>query len=265
MISPWFSVRNRRAPRRCRAGGGVAALPPNLPGYVNRGGVRPRGRGFEEEGNAMALRSAAALTGVTLLALTGGVAAQVPLSGPLPSFETAPAAPPPGTGPAPATGAPGARGAPPPGARAAPQAGPEQEPPCFKEFVALRQEAQKKANLINAAKDRKPPPTREEMCQVVKNFAAAEEKVIKFVVTNQESCGIPGEAITQMKAGAANTTKFRTAVCTGGGGPGPAAKAAPPPGPKLSDELGIRGIAGPTESSSGRGTFDTLTGSPLQR
>jgi hypothetical protein len=208
----------------------------------------------------MTLRSAAVLTGVTLFALTGGVAAQVPLMGPLPSFETAPAAPLPGTGAAPAMGAPQQAATP----RGAPQSAPpgEQEPPCFKQFVALRQEAQKKANLINTAKDRNPPPTREEMCQVVKNFAAAEGKVIKFVVDNQASCGIPPEAITQMKAGATQTAKFRTAVCTGGPA---AAKAAPPPGPKLSDELGIRGIAGPTTSSSGRGTFDTLTGSPLER
>ena len=139
---------------------------------------------------------------------------------------------------------------------------PGEEPPCFKEFMALRQEAQKKASLINAAKDRNPPPSREEICQIVKNFAAAEAKVIKYVVDNQASCGVPPEAITQMKTAQAQTAKFRTAVCSGA----PAAKAGPPPGPKLSDELGIRGIAGPSPSSSGRGTFDTLTGgNPLDR
>jgi hypothetical protein len=137
-----------------------------------------------------------------------------------------------------------------------------QEPPCFKEFLALREAAQKKASLIKAAQDRKPPPTREEMCKAVKTFSAAEAKVVKFVTDNQASCGIPGEAITQMKAGQAQTVKFQTAVCSGG--PAGAAKAAPPT-PKLSDELGIRGIAGPTTSSTGRGTFDTLTGNALER
>jgi hypothetical protein len=210
----------------------------------------------------MILRSVAALTGAALLALAGAAAAQVPLTGPLPSFETAPAAPPPGTGMAPPTGAPpGPRGVPQAGA---PPGGPPggDEPPCFKEFLSLREQAQKKASLINAAKDRDPPPTREEMCTIVKNFAAAEGKVIKFVVANQASCGIPPEAITQMKAGQSKTVKFRTAVCSGG----PAAAKAPAPAtPKLSDELGIRGIASPTTNSSGRGTFDTLTGSPLER
>jgi hypothetical protein len=156
-------------------------------------------------------------------------------------------------------------GAPPPGARGGgPQAGPpgEQEPPCFKEFLALRQEAQKKASLINAAKDRNPPPTREEMCQTIKTFAAAEAKVIKFVVDNQASCGIPGDAITQMKAGQAQTVKFRTTVCSGGPAAG---KAAAPPVPKLSDELGIRNIGGATGGATGRGTFDTLTGNALER
>jgi hypothetical protein len=219
----------------------------------------------------MNLRCVTAFTGAALLAFTGVAAAQVPtLTGPLPTFENAPAAPPPGTGMAPPMGAPppGARGGPQAGPPGGPQAGPPggppggQEPPCFKEFLALRQDAQKKASLINSAKDRKPPPTREEMCQTVKTFAAAEAKVIKFVVDNQASCGIPGEAITQMKAGQAHTVKFRTAVCTGGPA---AAKAAAPAVPKLSDELGIRGIAGPTGGATGRGTFDTLTGNALER
>jgi hypothetical protein len=214
----------------------------------------------------MTLRRVAAFTGAILLALTGAAAAQVPtMTGPLPTFENAPAAPPPGTGMAPPMGAP------PAGARGGPQAGPPpggmppggQEPPCFKEFMALRQEAQKKASLINAAKDRNPPPTREEMCQTVKVFAAAEAKVIKYVVDNQQSCGIPPEAITQMKAGQTQTVKFRTAVCTGG--PAAAGKAPAPAVPKLSDELGIRGIAGPVEGATGRGTFDTLTGNALER
>jgi hypothetical protein len=206
----------------------------------------------------MILRCVAAFAGVLSLALTGVAAAQVPMMGPLPSFDSAPAAPPPGTG------------LPPPGAaRAAPPAGPpgappgaQQEPPCFKEFLSLREEAQKKASLIKAAQDRTPTPTREEMCKVVKTFAAAEAKVIKFVTDNQASCGIPGEAVTQMKAGQAQTVKFRTAVCSAG--PVGAGKVAPPT-PKLSDELGIRGIAGPTTSSTGRGTFDTLTGNALER
>jgi hypothetical protein len=213
----------------------------------------------------MNLRCVTAFTGAALLALTGVAAAQVPtMTGPLPTFENAPAAPPPGTGVAPMGAPPGARGG---GPQAGPPGGPPgppggQEPPCFKEFMALRQEAQKKASLINAAKDRNPPPTREEMCQTVKVFAAAEAKVIKYVVDNQQSCGIPGEAITQMKAGQAQTVKFRTAVCSGGPAAG---KAAAPPTPKLSDELGIRGIAGPTGGATGRGTFDTLTGNALER
>src|SRR5262245_25105730 len=122
----------------------------------------------------MTLRRVTAFSGAIVLALTGVAAAQVPtMTGPLPTFENAPAAPAPGTGMAPPMSAP------PQGARGGPQAGPPpgggpgmppggQEPPCFKEFMALRQEAQKKASLINSAKDRNPPPTREEMCQTVK-------------------------------------------------------------------------------------------------
>jgi hypothetical protein len=218
----------------------------------------------------MSLRCVAAFTGVIVLALPGIAAAQMPGLGPLPTFDNAPPAPPPGGGMVPPAGM-----APPAGSRAPAQAavparpqamppGADQEPPpCIKEFLVLRQEAQKKASLIKVAQDRDPKPTREEMCQVIKTFAAAEAKVIKYVTDNQVACGIPPEAITQMKQGQAQTVKFRTAVCTGGPAGGSAAAA--PPTPKLSDELGFRGIAGPSSGATGRGTFDTLTGNALER
>ena len=57
----------------------------------------------------MTLRCLAALAGLFGFALTGPVAAQVPMMGPLPSFESAPAAPPPGAAPTPHDGSP-ARG-----------------------------------------------------------------------------------------------------------------------------------------------------------
>ena len=205
----------------------------------------------------MNLRCVAVFTGVILLALTGVAAAQVPMIGTLPSFDSAPAAPPPGTG------------FPPPSAARGPQAGPPgapppgQEPPCFKDFMPLREEAQKRAGLIKQASDRKAP--REEVCQLFKNFAASEAKVVKFVTENHASCGIPGEVVTQMKGNHGQTLKIRQQVCSGGPVGAGAKPAAPPPMPKLSDELGVRGITGPTGGSTGRGTFDTLTGNALER
>jgi hypothetical protein len=219
-------------------------------------------RELDEKGNSMALRCLAALAGVFAFALAGQAAAQVPVMGNLPTFDTAPPAPPPGSAP---QGMPMA--APPPGA-AAPGRGPggpgaaqQEPPPCFKEFIPLRDEAQKRGGLIQAAAQKKAP--RQEVCQLFKNFEASEAKVVKYVSQNQAQCQIPKEAVTQMKANHDRTIKTRTTVCSAG--PMGAAPGAPPPGPKLSDELGVRGIAGPGTGGSGSGTFNTLSGNALSR
>lgn len=204
-----------------------------------------------------------ALAAVLAFAGAGTALAQVPMmGGNLPTFDNAPPAPPPG-----AAGPGGMMPGPPPGApQGAPQGGfaPQgggQEPPCFKEFVPLREAAEKRAGLIKTAAERKAP--RPEICQLFKNFAVAEAKVVKFVTENQSACHIPPQAVGQMKSNHDRTLKTRDQVCAAG--PMGAAPGAPPPGPRLSDELGVRGVAGPTNVTPGRGTFDTLQGSALSR
>jgi hypothetical protein len=203
--------------------------------------------------SAMALCRGSALAGILVLLMVGNAAAQVPMTGKLPDFDSAPPAPPPGAA------SPGGAmmmppGAPPPGA-------PAQEPPCFKDFMPLRQDAEKRAGLIRAAAERK--ASRPEVCRLFKNFAVSEAKVVKFVTANQTQCHIPPEAVVQMKSNHDRTIKTRDNVCAAGAAGG--APGGPPPGPRLSDELGVRGVAGPGNVSPGRGTFDTLTGSALSR
>jgi hypothetical protein len=210
----------------------------------------------------MALR-VAVLAGL----LVGGIAttawAQVPMGQSLPTFETAPPAPPPGAGM-------GGSMAPPPNAapRGAAPAGaagfgppPAQEPPCFKEFVPLRDAAEKKGMLIKAAVERK--ADRQEVCKLFKVYAAAEGKMMKFVTENQQQCQVPQQAVSQMQANHDRTIKTRDQVCAAGPG-APGAAAAPPP-PRLSDELGVRNVISPEMTKPGKGTFDTLTGNPLGR
>lgn len=132
-----------------------------------------------------------------------------------------------------------------------------QEPPCMKDFAPLRDDAGKKAAAIKAASDRHAPPA--EACQLFKTFSAAEAKVIKFVVENGTWCGIPPEAQAQMKAAHSKTIEIQTKVCKvaamGGGRPA---------GPSLSDALGSGSSVPDTKNvKPGRGTFDTLTGTPL--
>jgi len=137
-----------------------------------------------------------------------------------------------------------------------PQARPQPQgvPPCVQEFFKLRDETQKNADAIKAASERKAGPA--EACTLFNTFSAAEEKMIKYAADNGVWCGIPGEVLTNLRKGHVQTTMIRTKVCH--------AAAAPqrPAAPSLSDAL-----SGPTPDSSnirtGRGTFDTLTGTPL--
>jgi hypothetical protein len=140
-----------------------------------------------------------------------------------------------------------------PGFNTAPQR--PQEPPCFRDFAPLRAEAEKRALALKSAMEKKVP--REEACTLIKRFAEAEAKVVKFVTTNAQSCGIPAEAATQMKANHGRTLKMQGQACQ---------VAAPrPTGPGLSEALGTArsGVLDSTAPQSG--ALDTLTGNVLAR
>jgi hypothetical protein len=151
-----------------------------------------------------------------------------------------------------------APGMPMPGAAPPPQQ--QQAPPCFKDFIPLRQEAEKRALALKAGMEKK--VTRDEACTLFKQFSAAEAKVVKFVVENSQWCGIPAEAGTAMKANHSRTLKTQKQVCEGGG----LAGAPKPSGPGLSEALGTtRSGATFDPSAPQSGTMNTLTGNPLSR
>lgn len=128
------------------------------------------------------------------------------------------------------------------------------EPPCIKDFARLRDETEKQAAAVMAAQKNKVPLP--EACKLLSAFAASQEKFLTFAKKNQATCGIPPQLIQQISLGHANVAKARTKVCQ------MAAQPQRQQGPSLSDALG-----GPIPDSSniktGRGTFDTLTGTPL--
>src|SRR5262249_55188784 len=118
----------------------------------------------------------------------------------------------------PGMGYPGAGGAPNwNNAPAAPPPGQPREPPCFKEFTPIRAEAQKRADILKAAMLKKVP--REEACGLIKNFSAAEAKVVKFISANAQNCGIPQQAVAQMKTNHDRTVKMETQVCSAASAP----------------------------------------------
>jgi hypothetical protein len=131
---------------------------------------------------------------------------------------------------------------------------------CMKGFLPLREEAEKRGKMIKAASDRKASPV--EACKLVKNFGAAESKMLKYVETNSAKCGIPPQISDQLKAGHKNTEKMQTQVCNMAQ---QAAQQARPAGPSLSEVLGSAALPEAQTVKKGGSTFDTLNGNVLTR
>jgi hypothetical protein len=121
-------------------------------------------------------------------------------------------------------------------------------------FPRLRDEAKAKADAVSVIGKRK--GDRKDMCAAVQSFTAAEDKVVKFLEDNKKNCGVPDQAVTQAKAMHANTVKFRDTVC---------AEGPKPKVPTLSDAIGGPPAETGTNTKTGRGTLDTLTGNPLAK
>lgn len=140
-----------------------------------------------------------------------------------------------------------------------PQQGqPQGQPPqCIQEFIKLRDAAQKRGQAIQAAAKRKAAPP--ELCGLFNAFVAAEAKVVKFAEDKNVWCGIPPQAIEQMKNMHLKSQETRTNVCK------VAAQGPRPSGPSLGDALGVTPVPNASNVKRGSGTFDTLTGTPLVR
>lgn len=220
----------------------------------------------------MNLRRAIVIAACLLPAAAGSAAAQAPQqSAPWPAPQQSTPAPWPGQQPPPQAAAPVAAPSaapatapwPAPQQQAAPA--PWQQPPqpqqpnsaCVQGFDKLRAEAQKRASALQAAGKHK--PTAKEACGLFNAFSAAEAKMIKYAVAHATDCRVPPAAIDNMKKQHAQTNKIRSNVCR-------AATAAPrgPAQPSLSDALSAP-VPNSNNIKTGRGTFDTLTGSPLGR
>jgi hypothetical protein len=120
------------------------------------------------------------------------------------------------------------------------------------QFPPIQEQAQKDGGAIQAASERK--AAREEICALFNRFVVSEAKMVRFLETHRTTCGVPPDAIKHVRGQHAKSQQIRKQVCSAG----------PAAGPSLSDALG--GPALPDEAPKpGRGTFDTLTGSPLAR
>src|ERR1700722_16676499 len=127
---------------------------------------------------------------------------------------------------------------------------------CMKNFMPLREEAEKRGKLIKAASERHAPP--DEACKLIESFGQAEIKMIKYVETNSARCGIPPQIPAQLKKGHVNTETMQKKVCT--------MAQQRPAGPSLSELLGASTVstAAPIKHAGGS-VFDTLEGNVLER
>jgi hypothetical protein len=131
---------------------------------------------------------------------------------------------------------------------------------CMKGFVPLREEAERRGKMIKAASDRKAPP--DEACKLIKNFGAAEVKMIKYVEGNSAKCGIPPQIADQLRNGHKNTEKMQNQVCA----VAQQAQSRGPAGPSLSEVLGSSTALPEAQAvKKGGSTFDTLNGNVLTR
>jgi hypothetical protein len=130
---------------------------------------------------------------------------------------------------------------------------------CIRDFGNHRDEVEKRAMAAKAGSEKKVP--REEMCNLVSAYSAAEAKWIKFSETNMTKCGIPKQAVEQIKGVHVRTADARKRICASGPQAGGTAAA-----PSLSDALGTTRLPTPvTEKPKAGGTLDTLTGNALAR
>jgi hypothetical protein len=140
----------------------------------------------------------------------------------------------------------------------APQGGTSET--CMKEFIPLREEAERRGKLIKAASDRHASP--DEACKLFKNFSEAEIKMIRYIDVHAASCGIPAQIAEQLKANHKGTEGVQKKVCT----VAEQMKQRGPAGPTLSDVLGSSAaLPEANVAKKGGSTFDTLNGNVLTR
>jgi hypothetical protein len=179
-----------------------------------------------------------------------------PVNGAAPTASLGAPASFPSNGAAPISGAgPAALGAPPQAG-----AGGGTSEACMKNFVPLREEAEKRGKLIKAASDRHAQP--EEACKLIENYSSAELKMMEYVKANSTKCGIPPQISEQMKKGHAGTEAMIKKVC----GMAQAQGQRGPAGPSLSEVLGSAAVLPEaTPTKKGGSAFDTLNGNVLAR
>ncbi len=187
--------------------------------------------------------------------VNGAAAAPAPAFGRAPAPSSFGAAPSSSFGAAPASF---------PGAGASPFAAPPTQagPPdnCMKEFLPLREEAEKRGHALKMASEKRQGP--DVACKLINSFIQAEVKMIKYVETNSARCGIPPQISEQLKKGHKGSEAMQEKICNAAAN----MKNQGPAGPSLSEMLGsATAVPEAASKKTGGTTFDTLSGNALAR
>jgi len=130
----------------------------------------------------------------------------------------------------------------------------------MKEFLPMREEAEKRGKLLKAASDKHSGPA--EACKLIGRFIEAEVKMLKYVETNAARCQIPPQISDQLSKGHKRNEEMKTKICAAAeqvARQGPA-------GPSLSEVLGsATQLPEVTTAKKSGGVFDTLNGNSLTR
>ena len=133
---------------------------------------------------------------------------------------------------------------------------------CEPEFLKLRGDVENRGKALEKAGKQK--ASAPQVCQLLRNFTAAESRMIKFLQDKKELCGVPDQVVSQAKEGHTKAIAMRNQVCKVAAAP--AAPPPPPPSQGLSGALGTPSFGGPpAETKGGSGVFDTLTGNVLRQ
>lgn len=137
---------------------------------------------------------------------------------------------------------------------------PEDIAVCQTQVTKLRTDLETRNGALRKAADRKRPPT--ELCPLFRNFVSSQQKFYDYLTANKAKCGVPGEAIKDLKTNLTQVSSIRDKVCEiASAGPPPGAGGPPTQG-AISQGLGLTSGL-PTTSPKG-GVFDTLVGDALR-
>jgi hypothetical protein len=133
-----------------------------------------------------------------------------------------------------------------------------QPPPCFQEFLKLRTEVEKRGAAAKAGNERH--VQREELCKLVSALSAASATWTKYTATKAKECGIPADAVAQIKGQDEHLAGLKKQICS-------AAATGPAAAPSLAEALGTDKM--PLDENDKTtvkrgGVLDSLTGAPIR-